>query len=362
MQLKLVAIGGLGKMLSPAALHLQNSCIAKFLRVHDRGKQSQAHDRARQQWRQHGAQLVSDISSLVADGDIDGVVICAGKNGDDILIIRELVQLLSLQCKRDDYFILHLSTVSTRFVHASQQFCQQQQIIYVNYPLTGGPLGAESAKMLILASGDKTLYHRLLPMLQQLGKIKYFGEQISIAAAIKLMGHIMVFNGLLGISSANVLDLNLRNHQQYNAEQLELFDFLNQGAGGTRQWDVALRNGIAKNDWHSGFYIKHAVIDLIYALQLMSEQNLPKISMIPLLQIALSFTFILKNNPQQDFATHELARQIIRDNVASLDQYIEKHLNYYDMSASIMQCIAQLPVELRKSVLLDVDYNQHSRV
>jgi hypothetical protein len=36
----------------------------------------------------HGADIVHDYETLVGNGDYDGVVICAGKNGDDCNIFR----------------------------------------------------------------------------------------------------------------------------------------------------------------------------------------------------------------------------------------------------------------------------------
>ena len=116
------------------------------------------------------------MKSLVGDGDYDGVVICAGKNGDDCDIFRSLVPHMQRN-KKGQPFILHLSTVSAGFAQAAYDFLSAGGIDYVNYPLTGGPLGAENANMLILASGDESIYARLEPMLQTIGNPRYFSYQ-----------------------------------------------------------------------------------------------------------------------------------------------------------------------------------------
>ena len=124
MTMKLVGIGGMGLMLSPSAKHLKPGAVARFLRIHDRGTKDDRRDMCRQAWQDHGAGLVADYESLVGDGDYDGVVICAGKNGDDCDIFRSLVPLMQ-QNKKDQPFILHLSTVSASFAQAAHGFYMQ---------------------------------------------------------------------------------------------------------------------------------------------------------------------------------------------------------------------------------------------
>ena len=187
MALKLVGIGGMGLMLSPSAKHLSSQAPARFIRMHDRRSMDQRREACRQAWKEHGAELVPDFASLVGDGRFDGLVICAGKNGDDLEIIRSILPLLKERCSKPP-FILHLSTVSTGFVEAASQALQAEGISYANYPLTGGPAGAEAGTMLILASGNPSLYQMLEPTLQAIGNPKYFGERTSAGAEVKLIG------------------------------------------------------------------------------------------------------------------------------------------------------------------------------
>ena len=94
MTIKLVGIGGMGLMLSPSAKHLKPGSPARFLRIHDRGTKDDRRDMCRQAWKDHGADIVHDYEAIVDHGDYDGVVICAGKNGDDCDIFRALVPLM----------------------------------------------------------------------------------------------------------------------------------------------------------------------------------------------------------------------------------------------------------------------------
>ena len=98
MTTKLLGIGGMGLMLSPSAKHLDKEGPATFLRIHDRGTKDARRDQCRKAWQDHGAEIVEDFEALVGDGDFDGIVICAGKNGDDRSILRSLVPLVKQQC------------------------------------------------------------------------------------------------------------------------------------------------------------------------------------------------------------------------------------------------------------------------
>jgi 3-hydroxyisobutyrate dehydrogenase-like beta-hydroxyacid dehydrogenase len=297
---------------------------------------------------------VDDYETLVGDGDFDGVVICAGKNGDDCDIFRSLVPQMQRN-KKGRPFILHLSTVSAGFTQAAYDFLSAEGIDYVNYPLTGGPLGAENANMLILASGEASIYARLEPMLKTIGNPRYFSSSITAGAEVKLIGQLMVFNGLVGICSAAALKSECFREELSGTAQADFFDFLNGGAGGTRQWDVAISKGIRDNIWDQGFMIHHAVVDAIYAAKLCRERGLPAMAVIPMASIALAFAYLLSKYEGAPLATHAIVREMIRENASGLDHFMNQHLSYTDVDASINNCIAVLPKRVRDSVMLDID-------
>lgn len=354
MTLRLVGIGGLGLMLSPSSRHLAGSSTARFIRIHDRGTQDPRREACRREWITHGAQLVPDLDSLIGDGELDGVVICAGKNGDDSQILRALIPLIKQKCTNLP-FILHLSTVSTNFVQTAHKHLQDEGIAYANYPLTGGPAGAEAASMLILASGDPALYRRLEPALQEIGKPKFFGERITAGAEVKLIGQLMVFNGLTGICSAAALKSECFQEPLSGSEQAEFFDFLNAGAGGTRQWDVALSKGVRSNVWDQGFMLQHAAVDAIYAAHLCLERELSALTVMPMLCTALSFAFVLNKYQGAPLATHSVARELTSENAAQIDSFIQEHLDFSSPEQSLYAAIHTLPARIQDSVLLDVD-------
>lgn len=359
--LKLAYLGGLGMMAGPAAKHLSGDSPARVLRVHDRGTPGESRDRYRADWDEHGAERVSTLDRLVGSGDLDGVVICAGKNGDDLPLIAELTRRLAAVSEARP-FILHLSTVSPDFADAASGFCRQHGVDYANYPLTGGPLGAqlggEDPKgMLILASGDEALYQRLQPTLRRLGHPRYFGVAPAAGAITKLIGHHMVFNGLNGIATAAAIHADCFNQGQLGGTaQADYLAFLNGGAGGTRQWEVGLSKGIVDDCWDQGFSIHHAVVDAIYAARLALAAGLPRISIQAMTNTAFAFAYLLHHYPGMTLGTHAVVREMIRRQSASLDRYMSERGAFgNDMPDLIEACIAALPESIRASALIEVD-------
>jgi 3-hydroxyisobutyrate dehydrogenase-like beta-hydroxyacid dehydrogenase len=257
--------------------------------------------------------------------------------------------------KKGRPFILHLSTVSAGFAQAAYDFLSAEDIDYVNYPLTGGPLGAENANMLILASGSESIYSRLEPTLQTIGNPKYFGSSVTAGAEVKLMGQLMVFNGLLGICSAAALKSECFQEELSGTEQAEFFDFLNGGAGGTRQWDVALSKGVRDDIWDQGFMTHHAVVDAIYAAKLCRERGLPALAVIPMVATALAFAYLLNKYDGVPLATHAIVREMIQKNASELDDFTTRHISYTDVDTSIQNSIAVLPQRVKDSVMLEIN-------
>ena len=354
MAMELVGIGGLGLMLSPSARHLKPGGPARFLRIHDRGTRDARRDACRKQWKGHGSQLVHNFEDLVLDGQFDGIVICAGKNGDDADIIRSIVPLIK-KTHRGFPFILHLSTVSSGFVKAAYEYLTPLGIEYANYPLTGGPLGAEAGSMLILASGEPSLYRSLEPTLKTIGNPRFFGSRVTAGSEVKLIGQLMVFNGLMGICSAAGLKAECFEEDLTGSEQGAFFDFLNAGAGGTRQWDVALSKGIRDNVWDQGFMIHHAVVDAIYAAELCRERGLPGVAIMPIIGVALSFAYLLTKYEGIPLATHAIARDMLRENARDIDLFVEEHIQYPNVKSCLRNCIEVLPLRVKESVMLDMD-------
>lgn len=349
--LKLAGIGALGNMLSPAAIHLsRKNSPGCFVRIYDRNPLDQNRQLRRNDWNAHGAKLVSTYEELLT-AEIEGVVICAGKNGDDCHIIASLIAYINKRyANKNKPFLLHCSTVSVKFVQAAFDACAQSSINYANYPLTGGIAGAKAGTMLIMASGNEQLFERLKPVLTCLGKPTYLDADVTAATKVKLLSHVLVFNSLLGVTSAVTVQRQSVHLSEMDTK--ELFDFLNQGAGGCRQWEVAIKQAIVDQEWQAGFQLPHAAIDAIYTADLLHQIKMPSFTIYPLLYIACVFAYIMRQG------TLEVATQVLLKAMqASPTQVTQFLARYQDFSIEtfLPNTLSALPVNLQEKVKLDIN-------
>ena len=353
--LHIAYIGGFGLMAAPSARHLKNNKQIRVTAVHDRGTQSERHEVTRELWKEAGATLCSTLEETINKDEVDFLFVCCGKNGDDQSIIREAVSHLSKQTARTPC-IIHASTVSAKFTREAKRFANAQNVSYVNYPLTGGPKGAEAASMLLLCSGPKEIYQKALPFLSQIGDPKFFSTQTESGAEVKLIGQLMVFNNLLGLSSAVALQSEcLEDGAIGNQSQVDFFEFLNNGAGGSRQWPVAMQAGVALDIWDSGFLIKHALVDALYAAELLLERKLGLVPTLPIFLAALSFLYTYKK--QKNLATHAIVKELLACEREAFDTFVAPFVFGKKSAEEIMDGIVEnLPQELTCSLALDISF------
>jgi 3-hydroxyisobutyrate dehydrogenase-like beta-hydroxyacid dehydrogenase len=342
-------------MLGPAARHLNSpDSPARVCRVLDRGHPGAERETRRQLWREHGAALVPGYGELL-DDEVDGVLICAGKNGEDREILREVVPRLAALGPGPGgapRFILHLSTLSSRFASTAVAYAGSAGLAYGNYPLTGGPAGAEAATMLILAGGDEALFQRVRPFLEKLGRPRYFGPDPTSGTETKLIGHYLVFHGLLGVCSGAALQCETLPA----LDPVEYFDFLNQGAGHTRQWEISLRRGLADGHWETGFYCRHAAIDALYAIQLGLDRGLNMVGLLPMYQVAILFALAARRAEEAggELGTQAIFRHLYGElgEIALLT--LENVLDLRDPEGTLLRVQDLLPESIRPKALLEV--------
>lgn len=349
--LKLGIIGGLGMMLSPAATHLAHHKWLNITKVFDRKSPGTSKENARKAWQKCGASLTNDWHHFIIDQP-EIILICAGKNGSDLALLKQLHTAIQTVPNYKPALI-HLSTVSPSFVIHAHDYFQSHGIMYANYPLTGGPNGAQSASMLILTSGKRKLYDWLFPILNLLGKVCYFGPKIEYAAQIKLLGHTMVFNNLLGITTASALHQEIFSIPLNHPKVDQFFELMNQGAGGSKQWPLALRKGVAKNDWQEGFRIEHALIDLLYVLQMMYQLKMPQTCQIPLYITALTFCY-LEQHIGPGYATHAMVKTLLKEHKTKLDNWLQTHFIFKINQDYSKQLIKLLQDNLQNAMKLDI--------
>jgi 3-hydroxyisobutyrate dehydrogenase len=171
-----IGLIGLGNMGGPMALNLIKASHA--LIVHDiRRDMAEPHLAAGATWAETPADVARDcelvLTSLPGPREVETVCV-GGENG----IIHGI---------RKGTVYADLSTNSPTTVRRLHTIFAERGIAMLDAPVSGGVLGARSAKLAVMVGGDEAVYQKIKPALDGIGdKVSYVGA-IGAGAIAKLV-------------------------------------------------------------------------------------------------------------------------------------------------------------------------------
>ncbi|HEY3319474.1 MAG TPA: NAD(P)-dependent oxidoreductase [Planctomycetota bacterium] len=126
-------------------------------------------------------------------------------------------------------------------------------------PVSGGQIGAESAKLTIMVGGEQSAFDCVLPLFQKLGKSATWLGPAGSGQHCKMVNQILIAGNMLALAEA------LTYAGRCGIQPSVAVDAVSQGAAGS--WALSnLGPRILKNDFAAGFFVDHFVKDLGIAL------------------------------------------------------------------------------------------------
>jgi len=168
---------GVGKMGLPMAVHLQAAGHA--VTVSDPSVERQQLASAQ------GLDVATDAAQALAAAD---VVFSSLPNDAALLVVSAQV---TAQARRGCIYI-DTSTVSQKASAQVANVCVAAGIIYLRVTVSGNNKMAEAAQLTVMASGSRTAYDQVLPLLQQLGPHHFYLGQAEEARLMKLVVNLMI--------------------------------------------------------------------------------------------------------------------------------------------------------------------------
>lgn len=167
--------------------------------------------------------------------------------------------------------VIDHTTVLPAGVEGRRQRLQARSVSFLHAPVFMGPPNAAESTGLMLASGDKALFERVLPWLEPMtGKVWYLGERSDAAAVYKLMGNSVILGlvstlaDMFAIGEAN----GLSRQQAYR-----LFENYNPSAQITGRG-----KRMAEHDYEPTWTLEMARKDALLMLQSAGGRELPIIA------------------------------------------------------------------------------------
>ena len=199
---------GLGVMGFPMANHLHNG--GHKVRVCNRSE-----DKSKR-WANLTGENYFLTPKEVAEG-CDVVFLCVGNDED----VRSVVTGEDgiLQSLKPGSIVVDHTTTSAILAQEMSSKCLNQEIFFIDAPLSGGQIGAESGKLTVMAGGDKNAFNKIKELLSLYSKfVRRMGDsgtgqltkmvnQICIASLIQGLAEGINFSEKAGLDTKGVVEV-----------------------------------------------------------------------------------------------------------------------------------------------------------
>ena len=275
-----VGFVGLGKMGMPMCKHIGTAgfAVTAFVR----------NDAGREKASAIGANAAITLADVAAHSD---AVISSVSDDKAMMDIVSGTAGLAAHMKRGSTFI-ETSTVSPKASEFVAQMLSASGIDYLRCPVSGSTATAEARQLTVLASGPRSSFNKMLPVLQCFSAKQYYVGDGDQARYLKL-----VLNAMVGATSALMAEA-LAIGRSGNLDMATMLEVINNSAVASPVIRYKTQMMIDGN-YAPAFPVTGMMKDLDIALSFAREQNL---SLPMLSQIRQSYEAAFKNGAgDQDF-------------------------------------------------------------
>jgi len=199
---------GLGVMGSAMASHISNkySNLVVYNRTFDKAKS----------WvKVNGGKAVTNAAEV---GELcEQVFLCVGNDED----VKEVVSGENgiLQAMKKGGVIVDHTTISADIAKELSELCSKKDIGFIDAPVSGGQVGAESGQLTVMAGGDEECFGKVRKVIESYSKfIKLMGpsgsgqltkmvNQICIAGLIQSLSEGINFSEEVGLNTSEVIEV-----------------------------------------------------------------------------------------------------------------------------------------------------------
>ncbi len=155
--------------------------------------------------------------------------------------------------------VIDMTTSEPALAKRICKVAERQGVDVLDAPVSGGDIGARNAALAIMVGGEQTVFDRVKPLFQCMGKnIAYMGPA-GAGQHTKMSNQILIAGTMIG----TVESLLYAHRSGLNLEEVIAVI----GSGAASSWSINnLGPRIVKGDFDPGFYIKHFVKDMGIAL------------------------------------------------------------------------------------------------
>lgn len=169
------------------------------------------------------------------------------------------------------FAIIDMSSVAPTFTRKMAKLAFEQQINYIDAPVSGGVKGATEGTLTIMVGGEKDLVERYQPLLEVLGKKIYHVGKVGAGDAVKIVNNLLLGVNMAAAAEAFVLGKKL------GLDPKVLLEIISVSSGNSYALEAKMPNFVFKGQFEAGFAIDLQYKDLELAIQTAKEAKVPMI-------------------------------------------------------------------------------------
>jgi len=225
-----------------------------------------------------GATEADSPASAAADADV--VVVCVSDTPDvEAVLFADDGAAFGLG---PGALVIDCSTISPSSTREYAARLREQDVAFVDAPVSGGSEGARKATLSIFVGGEAADVERARPILETMGSTITHVGPVGAGQAVKAVNQVILAAAYVGVAEGIVLAVKAGLDPHQVAEAL--------GGGAAQSWVLANRSGrMIDNDYPLGFKVALHRKDLRIALELARESGtvLPVAALVEQLETGL---------------------------------------------------------------------------
>lgn len=218
--MKKVAFIGLGVMGYPMAGHLVNAGyqVTVYNRTHEKALA----------WQKEYQGNVA-LTPKDAAKNCELVFICVG-NDNDVRAVTLGKQGVLASMSENTILVDH-TTASAELARELNKQCLQQQIGFIDAPVSGGQAGAENGVLTIMCGGDEKTFNAIVPVINAYARFSQLMGEVGSGQLAKMVNQICFTNVVQGLAEG------LNFAQKAGLDTDKLIETISKGAAGSWQMD-----------------------------------------------------------------------------------------------------------------------------
>ena len=161
---------------------------------------------------------------------------------------------------RSGLVLIDMTTSSPRLARRISKEAGKREIDCLDAPVSGGDIGAREARLSIMVGGDETVFKRILPIFEILGKNIVLQGPAGSGQHTKMCNQIAVASGMVGICEA------MAYAKKSGLDPDTVLKSIASGAAAS--WALSnMAPRFLEGNFAPGFYVKHFIKDMSIGLE-----------------------------------------------------------------------------------------------